>query len=172
MSGNDHSEGHGGAAARLKGLKSLGEILETAMGFERTARDFYASLEGRVSKPIRELVRELAAEEQRHYDMFAALRGDADVAGQLLQLIKVPASDHKFSNFVQLPQLGDTPDDQAILQYALGREHAAAEQYGALAQTAPTGPLRDLFRFLADEELRHKGELEKRYYEIVHSGGV
>jgi len=29
-----------------------------------------------------------------------------------------------------------------------------------------------LFQFLASEETKHKLELEKLYYEIVHSGGV
>ncbi len=46
------------------------------------------------------------------------------------------------------------------------------EQYQSLAETAPDGALRDLFRFLAKEETEHKNELEKLYYEVVHSGGV
>ena len=58
------------------------------------------------------------------------------------------------------------------MQYALSREDAAARQYGELAQSTPEGPVRDLFLFLAKEEVQHKAELEKRYYELVHSGGV
>ncbi|MCB1728495.1 MAG: rubrerythrin, partial [Gammaproteobacteria bacterium] len=73
---------------------------------------------------------------------------------------------------IHLPDLGDNPDDQAVLQYALGREHAAMEQYRELAETTAPGPVRELFVFLADEETQHKAELEKLYYEIVHSGGV
>lgn len=46
------------------------------------------------------------------------------------------------------------------------------EQYGKLADTAPDGPIKELFRFLADEETKHKQELEKVCYEVVHSGGV
>jgi len=46
------------------------------------------------------------------------------------------------------------------------------EQYRELAETTDPGPIRDLFAFLADEETQHKAELEKVYYEIVHSGGV
>ncbi|MCB1789628.1 MAG: rubrerythrin, partial [Gammaproteobacteria bacterium] len=86
--------------------------------------------------------------------------------------ITTPVADHKFSDYIQLPDLGDNPDDQAVLQYALGREHAAMEQYRELAENADAGPIRDLFAFLADEETKHKAELEKLYYEIVHSGGV
>ena len=36
----------------------------------------------------------------------------------------------------------------------------------------PPGPVHDLFLFLANEETKHKNELEAIYYEIVHSGGV
>jgi rubrerythrin len=46
------------------------------------------------------------------------------------------------------------------------------EQYRSLAESTPPGPIHDLFQYLADEETQHKNELEKRYYEIVHSGGV
>ncbi len=169
---SEHGEGHKGAHERLKTMRSVGEILETAMSFEKTAEAFYAALKDKVGKPIRELVGELAAEEAEHYRLFKTLRDDPDTAAQLAEKIIIPAEDHKFSKYILLPDLGEILDDQAILQYALAREDAAARQYGDLAQTAPDGPVRDLFLFLAKEELQHKAELEKRYYELVHSGGV
>ena len=46
------------------------------------------------------------------------------------------------------------------------------EQYVELANSAPEGPIKDLFQFLANDETKHKNELEKMYYEIVYSGGV
>ena len=72
---------------------------------------------------------------------------------------------------MHLPDLGDSPDDQTILQYALGREDAAMKHYRELAETTEPGPIHDLFEYLAKEETLHKQELEKQYYEIVHSGG-
>lgn len=164
------SEGRG--YQKLKAQTTIHDILEVATEFERTARDFYSALAPRVSKQLRYLVEELAEEEQRHYDLFSALRARPDIEDQVQQLIDTPASDRRFSDCVHLPELGEQPDDQAVLQYALGREHAAMEQYHALAETTPAGPIQDLFRYLADEETQHKNELEKRYYEIVHSGGV
>jgi rubrerythrin len=166
------SEGHKSGYQKLKSKKSLAEILEVATEFERTARDFYTDLAPRVSKQIRYLVEELAQEEQRHFDLFTELRERPDIEEQVQALVEIPASDGRFSDSIQIKDLGDHPDDQAVLQYALGREHAAMEQYHSLAQTVAPGPIRALFEFLADEETRHKAELEKRYYEIVHSGGV
>ena len=169
---NEVGEGHVGGREQLRSGKTLQEILETAVSFERTARDFYSALGPKVSKRIRWLVEELAAEEQRHFDLFTELAARPDVAEQIRERVATPASDTRFSDCIQLPDLGQAPDDQAVLQYALGREQAAMEQYRELAQSSPVGPVKDLFAFLANEETQHKLELEKLYYEVVHSGGV
>ncbi|EIJ33207.1 ferritin family protein [Thiothrix nivea] len=157
---------------RLKSKTTLQEILGVATEFERTARDFYTALTPKVRKNIRWLVQELAEEEQRHYDLFTGLAVRDDIDEELKAEIERPASDHKFSDCIQTPDLGENPDDQAVLQYALMREHAAMEQYHSLAQSTQPGPIHDLFLYLANEETKHKNELEKVYYEVVHSGGV
>jgi rubrerythrin len=157
---------------RLKSKTTLKEILEVATEFERTARDFYTALTPKVRKNIRWLVQELAEEEQRHYDLFTELAARSDIDEELKAEIERPVSDNKFSDCIHLPDLGEQPDDQAVLQYALMREHAAMEQYHSLAQSTQPGPIHDLFLFLANEETKHKNELEKVYYEVVHSGGV
>ncbi len=157
---------------RLQSKTTLKEILEVATEFERTARDFYTDLIPKVHKRIRYLVEELAAEEQGHYDLFTQMAARDDLEQQLKAEVERPVSDHKFSDCIHLPDLGEQPDDQAVLQYALRREHAAMEQYHALAQGTEAGPIHDLFLYLANEETKHKNELEKLYYATVHSGGV
>ncbi len=156
----------------LQSKTSVQEILEVAMQFEQTARDFYTGLIPKVSKRIRYLVEELAAEEELHYQQFSDLMKNPDIETQLSQRIATPPSNGRFSDAIHAKDLGDNPDDQAILQYALSREQAAMEQYSALADEVEPGPIRDLFTFLAMEETEHKNELEKTYYEVVHSGGV
>jgi rubrerythrin len=155
----------------LRSKTTLREILEVATGFEASARDFYTALIPRVSKRIRYLVEELAAEEQSHYDLFHTLAQRDDLAEQVKVEIERTASDSRFSDCLHLPNLGENPDDQAVLQYAMGREHAAMSHYGELAETTPPGPIRELFQYLASEETKHKLELEKLYYETVHRGG-
>jgi rubrerythrin len=157
---------------KLRQKKTLDEILETAIGFEKTARDFYADLCDRVSKPLRGLVQELAEEEDGHFNLFMSLRERHDIQQYISEKIVTPPSDHQFSDFIQLPDLGDNPSDQDVLRYALGREQAAMEQYASLAKEVPPGPVAELFQYLSNEELEHKKELEKLYYEVVHSGGV
>lgn len=172
MNASTVSEGFSGAAERLRGMKTLDEILHTAASFEKTAWDFYAALAPKVSKRIRWLVDELAEEEQRHHELFVELAAREDIEQQLHESVQTPESDGRFTDCLHLPELGDKPDDQEVMLYALGREQAAMEQYRALAESAPQGPIQTLFEFLANEETKHKAELEKLYYEQIHSGGV
>ncbi len=157
---------------RLAGKTTVREIFDTATEFERVAYAFYSALIPKVSKNIRWLVEELAEEELEHVELFSGLAKNPDVTAVMAAEIERPVSDGKFSDCVLAPDLGENPDDQAVLQYALMREDAAMQQYTELADTAPGGPLKDAFTFLANEETKHKAELEKIYYEIVHSGGV
>jgi rubrerythrin len=165
-------EGQESSYERIKSKTSLKEILEVACSFEESARNFYRDLTPRVSKNIRWLAEELAAEEQRHYDLLSTLSARPDIAEQIKAEVRTPATNTKFSDAVHLPDLGPKPDDQAVLQYAMGREHVAMEHYRSLAESTDPGPIKELFEFLANEETQHKAELEKLYYETVHSGGV
>lgn len=158
---------------RLESKTTVKEILEVAIDFERTARDFYTDIIPKVKKNIRYIVEELAEEEQEHYDLFSEMLARKDIEERLKKEIARPVSDHKFSDCIHLPEMGDSPGDQEILEYALMREHIAMEQYHELSTTVEAGPIQDLFLFLANEETKHKNELEKVYYETVHrSGGV
>lgn len=165
-----HTEGAG--YDRPRASKTLADILETAMSFERAAHEFYTHLQAHVSKPMQDLVQELAEEESRHYALFKELKARPDVHEHITSRIKTPPSDSRFADYVHLPDLGKCPDDQSILQYAMAREHAAMAQYSALAQDLPEGPVRDLFVYLAEEELAHKAMLEKHYYELVYENNI
>jgi rubrerythrin len=168
---SEHAEGHSASYARIRSKKSLAEILEVATSFEQKAQEFYTALIPRVSKNLRWLVEELAVEEQEHFVLFSNLANNPDIEEQVKQQIQTPVEDRRFSDYIQLPDLGEQPDDQAILQYAVGREDAAMKQYRELADATPAGAIHDLFEFLANEETKHKQELEKLYYELIHSGG-
>lgn len=166
------TEGDSAAYQRIKSKKSLAEILEVATSFEQAARDFYTGLIPKVSKNFRWLVEELANEEQGHYELFTNLRSRDDIGEQIRAEVRTPVTDGKFSDAIHVPDLGDAPDDQTVLQYAMGREHLAMQHYRELADSTEPGPIKELFEYLANEEARHKEELEKLYYETVHSGGV
>lgn len=156
----------------LKEKTTIGEILETSIAFEQTAFNFYTALKDKVSKNMRPFVQTLADEEKRHIELFQNLKQEEQTSLLIAKRVKTPPSDHRFSDYIQTPELSEFLDDQAILQYALGREQAAMEQYTALAEETPDGAIRDLFLYLSHEELIHKQELEKRYYELIHGGSA
>ena len=74
-----HEEGHSAAYERIRSKKTLGEILEVATSFEKSAFDFYTALIPKVSKNLRYLVEEIAAEEQTHYELFTRLAKNPDI---------------------------------------------------------------------------------------------
>lgn len=164
-------EGSSSGYRLLQSKTTLQEILAVTTSFEKTARDFYAGLAPKVSKNIRYLVEELAEEEAEHYRLFSDLSRDPAIQDLIRQEIDTPVEDRKFSDYVQIPDLGENPDDQTVLQYALGREDAAMKQYHDLARQAAPGPIQELFEFLANEETKHKVALERIYYEIVYDAG-
>ncbi|WP_353571572.1 ferritin family protein [Candidatus Albibeggiatoa sp. nov. BB20] len=159
-----------GGYQTLKAHTTMEQILKTTMSFEQAAYEFYGRLQDQISLSHRlyPLIQELIDEEKQHYALFKQLAQHPDVQAHIKNKIKIPASDHQFSDYIHPPQLDELPDDQSILQYAMGREKVAMEQYSALAEETPAGPIQDLFRFLANEEFEHKQELEKRYYALIH----
>ena len=165
-------EGESSSYEKIRSMTTLKDVLDVATSFEQSARDFYTDLIPKVSKNFRWLAEELAKEEQGHYDLFTNLAQRDDIAEAIQAEIQRPVTDGQFADAVMKPDLGETPDDQSVLQYAMGREHLAMTHYRALADTTEPSPIKDLFEYLANEEAKHKEELEKLYYETVHAGGV
>jgi rubrerythrin len=165
-------EGESSSYDKIRSMTTLKDVLEVATSFEQSARDFYTDLIPKVSKNFRWLAEELAKEEQGHYDLFTNLSRRDDITDAIQAEIQRPVTDGQFADAVMTPDLGEAPDDQSVLQYAMGREHLAMTHYRSLADTTEAGPIKDLFEYLANEEAKHKEELEKLYYETVHAGGV
>ena len=156
----------------LENLTTVEEVLETVAEFDREAHSFYVDLVPRVSKHIRYIVEDLARARLEQVRMMSDLAKSPDVQSHLNDAIRRPEADRRFSDAAHAPELDEAPDDQAVLQYALAREQIAIEEYAELAANTPPGPLHEVFAFLANEEVKHKTELEALYYQIVHSGGV
>jgi rubrerythrin len=142
-----------------------------AIQFELAAAEFYQQLQPQVSKPLRWLVESLAEEEKDHAERLGKLRYHPDLYQEIQQQIETPVTNLRFSDGLHTPDPKLLKSDQDVLQYALSRERLAMEQYRALAEATEPGEVKELFQWLADEEIEHKSELEKRYYALVHRGG-
>ncbi len=153
-------------------MTTVEEILNAVVKFDRVAHEFFLDLVPKVSKSIRYVVEELAQSELDHINRIQALVESPGMQGHMQDAIRRPEADRRFSDAIQTPELGEHPDDQAVLQYALALEQVAIDEYSELAANTPPGPLHEAFVYLANEEAKHKSDLEALYYEIVHSGGV
>ncbi len=156
----------------LEKLTTVSEVLETVAEFDREAHSFYTDLAPKVTKSIRYIVEDLARARLEQVRMISDLAKNPEVQAHCKDAILRPAADSQFSDAVHDPELDENPDDQAVLQYALARVQIAIEEYSELAANTPPGLLHEAFSFLANEEVKHKANLEALYYEIVHSGGV
>lgn len=79
---------------------------------------------------------ELAKEEQGHYDLFTSLAARDDIEDAIQAEIERPVTEGKFADAIMTPDLGDKPDDQAVLQYAMGPDHLALVRANANARRA------------------------------------
>lgn len=149
--------------------RSLGEIIATAMSFEKSAHDFYAGLIERASEDIRPLVRELAEEEAEHYRQFEELSRKPDLEAYLEQQVAVPACEDRYAAFIESDKLAGEFDGVELLRYAIAREEAAMMQYLSLAEETEFAAASKLFRMFGCEELKHKLELEVRLHRMLQA---
>lgn len=154
------------SADKLSPNMTLKEVLALAMGFEETAYQFYGGLVDKVRTEIQPLIRELAAEEKKHYELLECLASDENLVDYLRHRTKTPPTTEVFSHYIDLPLDPEELIEDSLLEYAKGRERIAYEHYACLAETTPRGPLKDLFMFLHDEEAGHTKVLEARWAQL------
>ncbi|MEJ2325675.1 MAG: ferritin family protein [Chromatiaceae bacterium] len=142
---------------------TVAEVIETAMQFELNAFRLYRGLADRLRPELRPLLEELAAEELEHHRLLRTLAEDPESAAGLTELIRKPTTAGQFGAFVNLAHLPTDPLDDDVLAYAQDRERIACEHYGHLAEAAPEGAVRKLFRFLSAEEQKHEEKLTTRW---------
>lgn len=137
-------------------------VLRIAIRKEKEARSFYLELTGRVDDAsAKQALEFLAGEEARHQEFLEKyLRGD--IPEGALQLSE--AVDYKI---VEHPE--EEPDESGPLNpekaflMAANREKAAYDFYMDLSKLHPTGPVKDLLKKMASEEMKHKEKMEYLY---------
>lgn len=148
---------------------AIASIIKTAIQREIDAYTLYNNAASMTSEAgAREVLEDLAAQEQGHrHRLEALLRGDAVKVVTKTQRRKV--EDLKITDYlIEVPLTPDS-DLQDILIVAGKRERASYELYNALARVAEDDETRQLFEYLADEELIHKRRVERLYDDLVYA---
>lgn len=141
-------------------------IIRRAIQVEENAYSFYTGASEMVKLPhVKDMLNELAGEEVKHKEKLEDL-----LAGDTEQIVATGQSrkiqDLKLADYLVTPPLDEDATIQDILMIAMQREKNAHEFYNLMAGLASEAA-KDLFQFLAQEELRHKNK-EVLYDDIVY----
>jgi len=143
--------------------ESLRKVLDFAIEKEREAEAFYKTWAAKVKNPaVVELFAELAATEHGHVEMLSRV-----TPGDLVATSGEAESDLKLSELLVDVKASEGMSVQEAMVLAMKREEAAAALYDKLARLG--GDARSLFEALANEERKHKRQLETDYDEEILS---
>jgi rubrerythrin len=143
----------------MTNFMSPDEILDFAIQNEQNAVDLYTDLAGKTSSSgMKAELEHIANEERGHKAKLERVK-----SGKKMLSAETAVQDLKISDYTVDVELGDNPDYQSILLFAMKQEKAAFKLYTDLAALAPEAELKELLLGLAQEEAKHKLKFEIEY---------
>jgi len=142
-------------------FKTIQEALEFAINKEKEAVAFYSELSKKESiADLATTFRELAQEEANHVKLLTSISKKKTVV-ESGELKKVP--NLKISEYLVEMEYSEHMPMQDILVLAMKREEKALKLYTNLAACSMDDEFTKLFKFLAQEEAKHKLTFERLY---------
>lgn len=140
-------------------------VVREAIRKEADAAAFYRMAAERVKSGISNMFREMAVEEEKHRKLLEDL--DWEKVRQY-KLEDIP--DLKISEFLEDVPYDDTMTYQDAIRMAIKNEERSYNMYLASARRFADDPnIEKLFMMLAQEEAKHKLELEQMYDDEVYN---
>ena len=143
-------------------------IIQRAIRFEEDAHNFYTGASEMVKlSHVKDMLNELAGEEVKHKEKLEdLLAGDTEqiVAAKQSQKIQ----DLKLAEYLVASPLDEDATIQDVLMTAMQREKNSHDFYDLMAGIASSEAAKELFQFLAQEELGHKNKVEVLYDDIIY----
>ena len=142
----------------MERLRSIRDILDYAIEKENEASSFYKHLAEHISKSeLRETVENFAADEFQHKLHLEGVRdGEVELTPEEVGSLHIAEEIGQIK-----PREGMSYKE--LLAFAIKQEDAAQKLYSKLAQMTKRDNVRELFTLLAQEEARHKLNLEFEY---------
>ncbi len=147
---------------------SLEEVIQLAIEREIEARELYLRAVALVQdEQARDLLRELAAQEEGHRRRLEALLASGTLETRLA-VGRRPVEDLHVTDHLQEVPLDEHADVQQVLIVAGKRESGSHALYRALAGVARDAEIANLFDYLAAQELEHKQRVERMYEDLFY----
>ncbi len=143
-------------------METVNEILDRAIKVEEESYRFYMDLIKIVKfTNVKETLKFLAEEELNHKKLLEGVK-------QGKTLVINPPKDLKLSDHLpKKTEVDENADIADILELAMSRERSEYEFYKKMEEVSETN--KELFKFLAQQEIAHKAKIEEIYDEIVYS---
>ena len=147
----------------MSDMTNVDEILDFAIQNEQDAVDLYTKLAATAkSAAIKKAFEQFAGEEAGHRKRLEEVKNGKRLLGSAKAI-----QDLKIGDYLVETKLGDDPDYQDVLIFAMHQEKAAFRLYSDLAAKTDDGELQKLFLELAQEEAKHKLRFEVEYDENI-----
>jgi rubrerythrin len=149
--------------------KTVEEILREAIQGEVESYELYTKAVGLVKAThVKDTLQELAQEELGHKaNLEKLLASPAELKHSVRQLRQAPIEDYKIGDHLVVAPLGPESTFQDVCIFASRKEQQSYELYEGLAEQNE-GEIRELFKAMAKDELRHKNLVEGWYEEVIY----
>jgi rubrerythrin len=140
---------------------SLADVIKLAIDKEKEAYDFYMGLYNIVEdKDAKDNLKFIAQEEAKHKDFLTNCQKGLVCANELKMDAVV---DYKIIEHYEKPDIKKNMKSAEVYLVAANRELNAYNFYKNLAESYPTGEVKDLLTKMANEEMKHKEKMEYLY---------
>lgn len=136
------------------------DFIKFAIDQERLAAELYGThAASATSRPAQQLLEEMAAVERGHEAKLTALLA----TGMASFPNNGEVRDLHVSDFMVLDELAPDAALDAVFVFAMKAEQKAHDLYASLASLESDDATRDLLQSMAEEESKHKRDLEEQY---------
>ena len=144
---------------------TLKDILENAIRKEIDSQLLYTSLSQKVEdETVKDVLQELVGQEKGHQELLERyLRGEIKEG----TLSYEQSIDDKIAEHLDQPEIAPDIKLKDVFLLAADLEALAHEFYLSLAGIHPAGEMKELLEGLADQELKHKQQVELLYTEVA-----
>ena len=141
------------------GSNPIYDIVDFAISEEKRFQKIYSDAAQKAeNKSLVPMLTELANMEKSHEAKLTAFK-----KGNISKIGSDKVQDLKISDYLVDVEINDDSSIQDIMIYAMKSEKGAHELYTKLSNSCNDSEDKKLFSGLAQEELRHKNNLEKAY---------
>jgi rubrerythrin len=141
----------------------LKDTIAFALDKEKEAVEFYKTCSEQSTRSgMRQAFLEMAAEEKKHVQMLENFRPQNIKDVRIKEIPNL-----KISDYLVDMEFTSEMSYQDLLILAMKREESAYKMYSRMVVKGTDPSVEKLFRFMAQEELKHKNRLEKEYDDFV-----